>query len=718
MLIGGILLGIVVGIAAGGSLGNLANIRLRRTSLLLFAVALRYGTEALLTAGVPLVETLRLPLLTLSFAILLAALWTNRTYPGLSLAFVGVLLNAIVIVVNGGYMPVWEPSLIAAGFRPEDAATAIHVLMPATLDASFLLRLGPLADVIPVPVAYIQNVASVGDTFLGAGLAFFLFAGLVRVPLEITGEQLELIRQRLADLTGPTRRGVGYEFGGPLETGLTPAIAQTAALERPSFLGGTGQRLGSPTAGPIAADGAQPGQTAPEMAIDAGAAVGAPADVALRAAASALPGVATGDQVALHPYIRLALNGSFSALWAGQLISQFGDRLHQLALVAVVAITTGSALATGLVFVAASLPNLLLSPIAGTFVDRWDRKEVLIVSDVLRAAVVLLIPLAVVTNVLLVYPMVFLVTTISIFFRPARVAILPRIVEERDLLTANSAMWVGETLADVIGYPLAGLFVVALGSAVPLAFWVDSATYLASATLLTAIVVRAAKPGAGSGVPARPGTPAGEAVDGRRGFTVELAAGWRFLRSEPALLANTIQAAIAQFTIGIVTALTAVYTLRVFGDSEFGWQAVYGFIETGIGVGNLAGGFVVGIIGARLARGRMVILGYAAWGLMVTLMAVTDHIGLAVGAALGQGFANMVFVIPSQTLFQERTPPDLMGRVISFRFALVFGSITVGMGAGAIFGEALGVTPVLAFFGLMTMMTGLAGLLVPAIRDA
>ncbi len=717
MLIGGILLGILVGIAAGGSLGNLANVRLRRMWLLLVAVALRYGTEALLTAGVPLVETLRLPLLTLSFAILLAALWTNRTHPGLSLAFVGILLNAVVIVVNGGYMPVWEPSLIAAGFRPEDASTAIHILMPATLDASFLLRLGPLADIIPVPVAYIQNVASVGDTFLGAGLAFFLFAALVRVPSEITDEQLELIRQRLTALTGPTRRGVAYEFGSQLETGLTPAIAQTAALERPLLLGGTGQRLASPTAGPIAAGAPPPSLTAREMTIDAGAALGAPADVDLRAGQRSLPGVAIGDQLALHPYVRLALNGSFSALWAGQLISQFGDRLHQLALVAVVAITTGSALATGLVFVAASLPNLLLSPIAGTFVDRWDRKEVLIVSDVLRAAVVLLIPLAAVTNVLLVYPMVFLVTTISIFFRPARVAILPRIVDERDLLTANSAMWVGETLADVIGYPLAGLFVVALGNAVPLAFWVDSATYLASATLLTAIVVRAAKPEARPGL-APPGALAGEAVDGRRGFTVELAAGWRFLRSEPVLLANTIQAAIAQFTIGIVTALTAVYALRIFGDGEFGWQAVYGFIETGIGVGNLAGGFMVGMIGARLASGRMVILGYAAWGLMVTLMAVTDHIGLAVGAALGQGFANMVFVIPSQTLFQERTPPDLMGRVISLRFALVFGSITVGMGAGAIFGEFLGVTLVLAFFGLVTMMTGLAGFLVPAIRDA
>jgi MFS family permease len=121
-----------------------------------------------------------------------------------------------------------------------------------------------------------------------------------------------------------------------------------------------------------------------------------------------------------------------------------------------------------------------LSPIAGTFVDRWDHKETLVVSDILRAALVLLVPVAAVVDILLVYPLIFAITSISVFFRPARVAILPQIVPEEDLLSANSALWVGETIADVLGYPLAAMFVTTLGAAVPLAFWVDSATYLAS----------------------------------------------------------------------------------------------------------------------------------------------------------------------------------------------------------------------------------------------
>src|SRR4029077_20899338 len=303
----------------------------------------------------------------------------------------------------------------------------------------------------------------------------------------------------------------------------------------------------------------------------------------------------------------------FSALWSGQLISLFGDRLNQLALVAVVAISTGSALATGLVFFAATLPNLLLSPIAGTFVDRWDRKEVMVVSDLLRAALVLILPVAAVTNIILVYPLIFLVTTISVFFRPARVAILPRIVPEEDLLSANSAMWVGETIADVVGYPLAGVFVALLGSAVPLAFWFDSATYLASAVLLGTIVVNAA--------PVR-----AAAAEVRANLVAEMTAGWQFLRHETVLLANTLQGAVGQFSLGIFIALTPSFVQATFSTSQFGWQAAYGFLETGIGVGNLVGGFAIGLIGARFAKGRMVIAGYAAWGFLIFLFAMTGNL--------------------------------------------------------------------------------------------
>ena len=82
-------------------------------------------------------------------------------------------------------MPIWEPSLVAAGFSPSEVPSAINTVLPATLDASFLLHLGPLADIIPIPLPLIQNVASLGDLFIMFGLAFFLFAAVVRTPDDI-----------------------------------------------------------------------------------------------------------------------------------------------------------------------------------------------------------------------------------------------------------------------------------------------------------------------------------------------------------------------------------------------------------------------------------------------------------------------------------------------------------------------------------------------------
>ena len=286
-------------------------------------------------------------------------------------------------------------------------------------------------------------------------------------------------------------------------------------------------------------------------------------------------------------------------------------------------------------------------------------------------------------------------------------------------------------MADIIGWPLAGLFVVSLGSAIPVAFWLDAATYAASAALLSTIVVRQtgvrssrAVDDAESRTPgAVPSTPEAASVSppasppANEGFVGELKAGWHFLRGEPVLLANTLQATVAQLTVGVLIALTPAFALTVFGEDPLGWNAVYSFIEMSQGIGSLIGGFVVGLIGVRYAKGRMVIGGYALFGFFLFLFALTGNLALVLGFSFGSGIANMVFLIPSQTLFQERTPPELMGRVVGFRFALVFGAMTMAMAVGGLLAEAFGVTTVIAVSGLITMAAGLGGMLVPAVRD-
>ena len=300
MLIGGIALGLILGLVAGGHITNLAYIRLRRMGLIFAAVFLRFGTETLLNAGFPPAELLRLPLLAGSFGLLLLALWPNRTYPGISLAFIGILANAAVIVVNGGYMPIWEPALQIAGLETADIG-ALHYVLPPPLDANFLLKLGPFGDVIPIPLPIIQNVASIGDAFLTLGLAFFLFAAVVRVPPALEEEVRAAAQARLAaSPRWPLRPGdEGYD------SGLAPTFGRPVARQRPVAMGSAGASLASASASASPAlHDFELGTTAPPT----------PSPIPIPR-----PSPEAVERVRQHPYVRLALNGSFSALWADAL---------------------------------------------------------------------------------------------------------------------------------------------------------------------------------------------------------------------------------------------------------------------------------------------------------------------------------------------------------------------------------------------------------------
>jgi MFS family permease len=704
VLILALVVGIVGGLLAGGRITNIANVHLRFVWLLFLGLIIRYATQWAIENGIPGVELLRLPLFGAGFLVLLVGLWFNREQPGFPLAFVGILLNAGAILINGGSMPVWEPSVIAAGLSPADVGTGFYKLVGETaaggLPPEFLATAGPLGDIIPIPIPFLRNVASIGDLFLASGLAFFLFAVTVRNPIELEEAAAIAVRRRLGELWAEPERVEWPEadipaaaFEAPEEL-VVSAVEPTpqggligaAALERPSLLGGSS----------IGAEGRLSGRRL-----------------------VFLPGIPTFvTRVRRHPYVRLALDSSFSALWTGQLVSALGDRIHQIALAFVFVDATHSYLAVGAVFFVASLPNLLFGPIAGALVDRWDHREVMIVSDLLRAGLVLLIPLAAVTNLALAFPIVFLVTTVSIFFRPAKGAILPRIVAPDDLVPANSALWVGETFADIVGYAIAGLFVALLADQLPVAFWVDSVTYLASALLLGTISVSPLTRTVAAAATDAARTAGNGVLDALRGFGIEIRDGWRFLRGDAVLLANTTQAVVGQFTIGILLAVAPFYAVDVLKIGAFRPEEAFGFLEASIGLGNLVGGFAIGLVGSRLALGRTVIIGYVLTGAFVAALALTNNLGVALGLCIGAGVGNMAFVIPSQTLMQRRTPPELMGRALSLRFTVVFGSMTLALAVGGFLGQWLGASAVIGVFGLVTVAAGLAGLLLPAVRDA
>ncbi len=650
MIVLSLLIGFGLGLALGGRIARLIDVRLRWVGLIFVALFLRVGTELAITNGIPLAEALRLPLYGSAFALLALAMWLNRSHAGLLVVAVGAVSNGLAMAANGGWMPVWEPALAAVGMTVDDLNMAFHRPLPAAFDLEFFLRAGPLGDVIPMPVPLLTNVGSVGDLFIGLGLGWFVFSTLLR----------------------------GYEDPeGGVSLGRGPRTAAEAVLsmDRPVVLGGRAQT----------AVGAIPAAAAPALPVRA--------------------------RIRTHPYTQLALDARFVAFWLSQTISLFGDRLHQVALGVLVYAVTNSPLLTGLVFLAATVPNIILGPIAGTFVDRWEHKNVMVVSDAIRAVLVLLLPLAALIEIMLVYPIVFLVTTTSLFFRPAKVALVPRLVRRDHLMAANSATWTADTLADIGGFPIAGLFVSFLvaGTEVGnlhLAFFVVTATYLLGALLLLGIsvppLVRESTPRVAGAIAT---------------FARELVEGWRFLRRQPPLIQNTLVSAVAQMSVGVTLALTVVYARDALDGRFIPYPESYAAIETAIGVGNLIGGLAVGMIGGRLRKGWLVVGGFIVMGLATVMLGLTGNVLIALGAAALMGIANLVYIIPTQTIFLELTPLELMGRVVAFRSSLVFGSMTAAMGIAGVLAESMSVGLVIAGFGALTFLAGVVGALLPNVRD-
>ena len=248
-------------------------------------------------------------------------------------------------------------------------------------------------------------------------------------------------------------------------------------------------------------------------------------------------------------------------------------------------------------------------PDRGTFVDRWDHKEVMVVSDILRAALVLLIPVAAVDEHLPRLP-ADLPRHHDLGLLPAGPGRDPA-ADRAGATTcsrANSAMWVGETIADVVGYPLAGVFVAFLGIGAAARVLVRRATYLASAVLLASIVgpraVRDRRRDGGRRAGRRPERPspscarAGSSSAARRSSSRTRSRGGRPVRARHPDRAD------ADRSSGDVSAAPSVGCagrVRLPRDRRSA-------SATSIG------GFAIGLVGSRFAKGRMVIAGYVAVG--------------------------------------------------------------------------------------------------------
>ena len=181
---------------------------------------------------------------------------------------------------------------------------------------------------------------------------------------------------------------------------------------------------------------------------------------------------------------------NFSLLWFGQLISLIGDWLLFIALPFYIYTLTGSALATGIMFIIQTLPRIFLSSLAGVFVDRWSRKYTMLITNLIQSIV--LLPLLLVHSkdmLWIVYTFAFVESCVSQFFMPAANAIIPNLVDKEHLLTANSLNSMSQELTRLIGPLLGGVLMGVYG--INSVVIVDACSFLIAACMLALITAQA-----------------------------------------------------------------------------------------------------------------------------------------------------------------------------------------------------------------------------------
>jgi MFS family permease len=446
--------------------------------------------------------------------------------------------------------------------------------------------------------------------------------------------------------------------------------------------------------------------------------------------ASIPPSSPTSDQDAAPPkinFLTVLRQSGFRNLWLGQIVSQIGDYFAFLALAVVVSglstdIQQTTLQVTGLM-VSFTLPRLVFGLLAGVFVDRWDRRRTMLISDILRAALTLLmIPAFLTSNLFAIYALAFVMSTVATVFNPAKTALIPNLVPTEHLLAANSLSQTSQMLAILIGPALAGFSLKVAGTGGEwVAFIVDSVSYAISAVAIWLIRIppELSKP--------QP-TPQPELSDPSQQSAIrnpqsaigrvwqELLVGLKALFLNRVMATLTAIFTITMLGIGAINVLWVIYLKTRFGfdGSELAWR--FGVTDIAFAAGMVLASVVAGNFMARVAPKWFIVfalLGIGV-GLIVFILAPDYWFFVAANVLLG------IFVAPIETgvgtLMQIVVPNNQLGRV-GGGFATVSDSATlISMGAAGAVGTLLGIPAVFAIAGVLCAAMGFAAwALLPAI---
>lgn len=400
--------------------------------------------------------------------------------------------------------------------------------------------------------------------------------------------------------------------------------------------------------------------------------------------------------------LRTLRNRRFALLFAGQTISEMGNSFTLLAASLLILHRTGSP--PYLFIIVTNIPAVLFGLIAGTLVDRWDRRRILIVSDLLRGLLIATVPTLTQTSLGWIYVIGFSSELIGRFFTPSLQSILPDIVGDDELASANGLLAASEYASRTLGYALAGLAVEYL----PIAwvFYGDAASFFISALSIIPIAV--------------PSLTAGRAVaQGLRGIAQDLVEGLVYVRRH-ALMLDIVELSLG-YTLGIgaFNGFLAAFNQRTLSGND----ASYGALEAASTLGLALGGLIFARVTGRWLSSMIVGSLFGA-GAAIAWTALSPAAAAALPAQAVGGAANTILVLAFQLIIQREVPRDLRGRLFAVlslagRLGLVIGPAAAGLpdlicGHGSVACDR----PFVGAGGLWIILLAVTAGLMPAVRLA
>lgn len=398
----------------------------------------------------------------------------------------------------------------------------------------------------------------------------------------------------------------------------------------------------------------------------------------------------------------LKRNRNYRYLWWGNVVSLLGDWFNLIASAEIITEISNSGVAISYLFLARFLPLFFFSPLAGVIADRYDRKKILVVTDILRALTVLGFLLVAVTGyVWLLYLLTVVQFALSALFTPARSAVLANVVEEEDLLTANALDSFTWSTMLAIGALLGGLVASLFGANT--AFVLDALTYLVSALLLVRIVL-----------------PKRDVVDvgGQASGWLDFVEGFRYLWQRPFLFGLSLVKAGGSFVWGAINVLEIQYADEVFSLSRVsfapnieisdGGTATLGliYLMSGLGTG-LGPLFMRRILGDSTRKMLVGIgIGFALTAVGILGLGYASTLGVFLVFTAVRTVGSGTIWVFSAVLLQLMVPDRYRGRVFAFEFAILTltQSISILLAGYGIDNLGISLPGVTKLFGLLGVL--------------